>query len=156
MSDYLQGDAYRALKFGPLVTKTSVSIPNNTTSALFTVSTGNVFVTSLYGVLTSPATSASATLSLGIITSAATSTTSIATGTAIGTIATGVWATPQVSSGKAGALVLGTDSSTVLYKPAEFVAPVGTITWTTGATAASGKFTWYLTYVPLDNGANVT
>lgn len=156
MSDYLQGDAYRALKLGPLVTKTAQAIPNNATSVLFTVSTGNVLVTSIQGVLTSPATSASASLSLGITTSAATSTTSIATATAIGTIPTGCWMTTQVSSGKSGALVLGTTNAISVFKPAEFVAPVGTITWTTGATAASGAVTWYLTYVPLDNGANVT
>lgn len=156
MPDYLQLQYYNNLKFGAQVVKTSVTIPSNTTAGLYTVSTGNVMVTSLFGVLTAPSTNATATLALGVATSANSVTTSIATATALGTLPTGAWLTTQVSSGKSGALVVGATAGVPLFKPAEFVAPVGTLTWTTSASVAAGTVTWYLSYVPLDSGAYVS
>jgi hypothetical protein len=156
MTNYLQNSAYLALNYGAEVVKTSVAIPSNTTAGLYTVSTGNVLVTSLFGVLTAPSTNATATLALGVTTSAATATTSIATATALGTLPTGAWVTTQASSGKSGALVVGTTSAISVFQPTQFVAPVGTLTWTTSASVAAGTVTWYLTYVPLDSGAYVS
>jgi hypothetical protein len=158
MPDYLQLGAYTNLKFGATVTKTAVAIPNNTTSSLFTVSTGNVLVTALYGVTTTSTTVAAFTLGLGVApTTGTANTTSIATAVGFGTKETGVWVTPQVSSGEGGALVTGANGGTTLFKSAEFTVPPGTITATTSANpGATSKMTWYLAYVPLDTGAYVS
>lgn len=156
MADYLQGDAYQRLRTGPLVVKTAQTLPSNTTLNLFTVSTGNVMVTSLYGVITTPTTATTFTLALGNKPTTGTAHTSaIATAVAAGTRETGTWLTTQVSSGIGGALVVGTDGGTVLFKPAEFTLAPGNLTWTTSA-AAQGAVTWYLAYVPLDPGAYVS
>jgi hypothetical protein len=157
MTDYTQLQYFNQLKYGAQVVKTAQALPNNTTASLYTVSTGNVMITSLFGVLTGAMTAASVTLALGVTTSAATTTTSIATATAMGTLPTGTWVTTQVSSGLGGALVAGSKSSTPVFKSTEFAAPVGTLTWTTSANpGATAAMTWYLSYVPLDVGAYVS
>lgn len=156
MANYLQLTSYRDLAYGPQVTKTAVALPANTTSALFTVGTGNVLVTSMYGICQTVCSTAATTLGLGITpTTGSTATTGIATATAITSKEVGTFVAPQPSSGVAGALVVGTDAGHAVYSTTPFVVPPGTITQTTNNTN-TGKFSWYLTYVPLDPGANVT
>jgi len=158
MSTYIQGGVFTQLQYGPQVTKTAQAIPNSTTSTLFTVNTGNVLITNLYGVTTTATTSATVTLSLGAApTVGSASTTAIATATSIGTRETGTWVVPQVSSGVGGALVVGANGGAVLFQPTPFAAAPGGITWTTSANPGAGnKMTWYLNYVPLDPGAYVS
>lgn len=155
MANYLNLPAYTALQFGPQVIKKSVALANNTTSALFTVATGNVLVTSLYGTIA--ATAPTGTLSLGITpTTGSTANTGIATATTVSSHEVGTWVAPTASSGTAGALVVGANAAGAVYNPSPFVVPTGTITQTTNANLSSGTVSWYLTYVPLDPGANVT
>lgn len=158
MANYLKGDSFRDLTHGPQVVKSAVLVPANTTSGLFTVSTGNVVVTSLYGELAVTTSSTATTLALGVAPTVGTAhTNAIATAVAITSLEKGTWVTPQVSSGKGGALVVGADGGAVLFKAAEFVVAPGTITWTTNATTnPDAAMNWYLTYVPLDNGAYVS
>jgi len=156
MANYLQLTSYRDLAYGPQVTKPAAVLPANTTANLFTVATGNVLVTSLYGEVTTAAGTAVTTLALGITpTTGSTANTGIATATAITSKEVGTYVAPQASSGVAGALVVGTNAASAVYSSTPFVVPPGTITWTTNNTNTA-QLKWYLTYVPLDPGANVT
>ena len=59
------------------------------------------------------------------------------------------------ASGLATNLVSGGHAGSVPWLSTPFVVPAGTITWTTGASDA-GDMAWYLTYIPLDDGASVS
>ncbi len=159
MANYLKGDSYRDLKFGPQVFKTAQAFPNNTTATLFTVNTGNVMVTNLYAIVTTAVTATTGSaISLGVApTTGTANTSSIATGASVSTVKgeIGMWMAPQASSGIGGLLVLGTNGGGAIYKPAEFAVAPGGITWSSTA-PTGGAVTWYLNYVPLDNGAYVS
>lgn len=157
MTAMIQGSQLRTIAFGPQVLKASQALPQTATATLFTVSGGNVLVTSLLGVVsTTPTGSSVTTLALGTVpTTGTASSTSIATAVAITSLEVGAWVTPQASSGKGGALVVGATAGAALFLPTPFVVPAGTITWTTSA-SDTGQMAWYLTYVPLDSAASVS
>ena len=114
MPDYLQLQYYTNLRMGQPVSKAAVLVPADTTSGLFTVSTGNVMVTSLYGEIAVTTSSTATTLALGVAPTTGTAhTNAIATAVAITSLEKGTWVTPQVSSGKGGALVVGADGGAV-------------------------------------------
>lgn len=156
MANFLNGDKNRELLYGKLVMKPATALPLNATSALYTVSTGNVLVTSMYGVMsTATSTATAATLALGVITSANTATTSIASGSTVSSKSAGTFVSPNPASGVAGALLVSANGATTNYVTNPFIAPVGTIVQTTNANV-TGPINWYLTYVPLDHGAYVS
>jgi hypothetical protein len=155
MSTIIQGYQLRTLLLGDLVTKTAVSLPQTATANLYTVSGGNVLVTSLLGVVSTVIGGTAVTLALGTHPTTGTAETAgIATATAITSAEAGTWVGPQSSSEAAGALVNGGHAGNVLYLPTAFIVAPGTITWTTSA-STTGAISWYLTYVPLDAGALV-
>ena len=157
MSILVQGYQLRALNFGTQVTKAAANLPQTATATLFTVATGNVLVTSLLGLVSGTAIQNQAcTLALGTVpTTGTASSTGLATATSIINKEIGTWVTPLASSGAAGALVVGTNAGSTPFLTTAFVVPPGTISWTTSA-SNTGKMAWYLTYVPLDNGATVS
>lgn len=157
MSILVQGYQLRALNFGTLVTKAAAALPQTATATLFTVATGNVLVTSVFGQVSGTAIGATVTtLALGTAPTTGTAETAgIATATAITSLEIGTFVGVQASSGKAGALVAGGHAGDAVFAATAFVVAPGTITWTTSA-SDTGKMAWWLTYVPLDNGATVT
>ncbi len=166
MPNYLQGNSYTALQYGPQVTKTALA---NATSAttwnLFTVSSGNVLVTNLIGVVTTPATAA-ATMSIGVTTTNKTLATALALATTVTTSHTvgAAFALQPAVNNTVSTVNSGTSVTSYLYNGYQGVVgspgvnaivPTGTIMATAGG-AMGGNITWYLTYVPLDFGAYVS
>lgn len=157
MSTIIQPEQVRELQFGNTVIKAAQALPQSATATLYTVAGGNVIVTSLVGLVSGTAIGATVTnLSLGTVpTTGTASSTGIATAVAITSLEIGTFVTVQKSSGKGGALVVGTNAGTTLFLETPFVVPPGTISWTTSA-SDTGKMAWYLTYIPLDTGASVS
>lgn len=157
MASFLQGKDVRLITYGKQIIKASQALPQTATATLYTVAGGNVLITSLYGLVsTTPTGSTVTTLSLGTVpTTGTAAAASIASTTAITSLEVGTWVTPQASSGKGGALVVGANAGATLYTANAFIVPPGTITWTTSA-GDTGQMTWYLTYVALDDGASVS
>ena len=155
MSVLLHGYQLRALNYGQQVIASAKTFPQTATATLFTVATGNVLVTSFFGILTT-ATTTDPQITLGTAATGCTAATSgLATTTAITSKEVGCWLGVLPASGKAGALVVGATGSAVLFSQTAFVVAPGTITITTAA-SQGGAASWYLTYVSLDNGASVS
>lgn len=138
---------------GTLLQKPAQAIPSTATGTLYTVAGGNVLITGMFGVVSTTLAS-TANLSLGTQSGG---NAAIATAAALANNAAGTFIFPAGSGGKATALVTS-GVPFVSYPPfilSPFVAPTGTITWTTSA-AATGAVTWYLWYTPVDLSATVS
>jgi hypothetical protein len=155
--------ARQTLVPGTLVVKAPQALPATATANLY-VASGAVMVTGLLGRVTT-ATGATATnLSLGTTGS---TTTSLATATAIASKAAGSWMFPTISSAAfAGLQIASGPTPFLLTSPtpgedqlpgliAPFLLGADTITWTTSATD-TGAVEWYLWYVPIDTSATVS
>lgn len=159
MSAIIQGNQLRTLLFGDVVTKTGQALPADATANLFVVTGGNVLVTSLIGEVTTVCSSTATTVSLGLTPSGSGTLehAGIAQAGAVTSCEVGTFVMPTASGGTATALAVGTKAGSALFgPPIPFVCPPGDITWTTSANNGTGVFTWYCTYVPLDNGAYVS
>lgn len=162
MATYASGNSYRDLHFGPLVAKTSVA--NGITAAvnLFTVNTGNVMVTSLTGVVTTAAVTAG-TMTLGVTSANSTVATALALATTVATTfkAGTVLAVQPAALGTTGntattsAMAVGT-AGVVGVNGIAAVIPTGGIITATTSSNMGGNISWYLNYVPMDNGAYVS
>lgn len=155
MSAIIQGSQLRTLLFGDQVVKSKLALPQDTTAGLFVVSSGNVLVTSLIGQVTTAIQNQTCTLSLGLTPLTGTAENAgIATAGTITALEAGTYLTPGTTAG--GALVgPAGHAGNAVDTCTPFVVPAGTITATTSANN-TGNITWYLTYVPLDNGAAVS
>lgn len=161
MTVMIQGSQYRALLLGPQVTKLAQTPPNSGSSAtLFTVTGGMVVVTSLVGRVSTALSGSTGTLALGTVPTAGSHgaiTNSIATAVVVGGAEIGTKLTPQAASGLGGALVVSAlFAGNTPFLANYFVVDAGTITCTVGVATMTGAIDWYLTYVPLDNGASVS
>lgn len=162
MSNFLKGDSYTALQYGPVVVKTAVANPTSAaTLNLFTVSTGTVLVTNLIGVVTTAATAGS-TYTIGVTTSNKTLATALANASSVYTtmVAGATLAlapgTVSASGNTAGSSPMTTGLQGVVAPTGvNAIVPAGTIT-ATAAGAMGGNISWYCTYVPLDFGAYVS
>ena len=161
MGSYLDYTKIRDVIFGKLVTYSWTLPAAAETDTLFTVHTGNVLVTSLFGEVTTLIGSTATTVALGskpTIASGTEETAGIATATAVTSKEAGCWICVQASSGAAGALVVGGHAGNTAYASTAgtgFPVGPGAIEATTSANAGAGVINWYLTYVPLDTGAYV-
>lgn len=157
MSAGIKGRQQRQLELGYQVTKSWTLPGSATTQTLFTVAGGNVLVTSLFGQVTTLIGSTATTVALGTVPTVGTaSTTGIATATAVTSAEAGTNIAVLAASGVAGALVVGSNAGKAVWATTPFVVPAGTISATTSANAGAGVIKWYLTYVPLDDGASVS
>jgi hypothetical protein len=155
MSVILTGDQARSLLLGSYVANASgKTIPQNTTSTIFTVSGGRVAITSLTGKVTTvvggttPALKVVATPTVGSANDLCT--TGTITGDEVGTL----YSLPG-STGSA-LNISGSGSGGVTGVTAPVIVAAGTIGANCSAADATGAIQWTLTYVPLDNGASVT
>jgi hypothetical protein len=156
MSVIIQGAQLRTIAYGTQVTKAAANLPQTATATLFTVAGGAVLVTSLIGIVTTVIQSSDPVLTLGTAPTVGTlDTDGIATSTVLTSAEVGSWVVPLATSGLGAAFALGTLAGQAPFLPNPFVVSAGTITWTTGA-SKTGAMKWYLTYVPLDNGASVS
>lgn len=161
MSSGIKGKQLRRLQFGELVTKAAANLPQSATATLYTVSGGAVLVTSLIGIVTTVIQSSDPVLSLGTAPTVGTAVTNgIATTTVLTSAEVGTIVTVASSAGLPTGLVVqatAAKAGTAVFTSLSdsFVVSAGTITWTTGA-SKTGALKWYLTYVPLDDGASVS
>jgi hypothetical protein len=158
MGNFIQGTQLRTLQQGNIVTKAAANLPQSATATLFTVSGGAVLVTGLVGIVTTVVQSSDPVLSLGTAPTVGTAQTSgIATTTVLTSAEVGTLVTVASSAGlPTGLAVMATaaKAGSAVYLANPFVVSAGTITWTTGA-SKTGAMKWYLTYIPLDDGASV-
>jgi hypothetical protein len=159
MSNIVQGPQLRTLRNGIIIRKIALTLPQTATSTLFTVSGGAILVTRLLGLVTTAIQSSDPQLTLGMAPTVGTAEVNgIATSTSLASAEAGTWVTIGNSSGLPTALVVmasAAKAGNTVFPTGEFVANTGTITWTTGA-SKTGAMSWYLTYVPLDDGAAVS
>lgn len=158
MSNYLNLDAARICVMGRVVRTGAQTFPQGGpgTSTLFTVHTGAVLVTSFMGLVTTvPGGDPGITLGTAPTTGTA-ETNGLATTVAI-TEEAGTWLTvvDTPTTNKPGAISIGGHAGNVQFNQlAAFPVSPGAITLT-AANAETGAIAWYLTYVPLDEGAYV-
>jgi hypothetical protein len=163
MASDIAGRDYRRLELGRIVTKLAQAFPQGGpgTATLFTVAGGLVRVTSMFGVVSTVVASTDPVLSIGMAPTAGTAQTS------------GVATTKSLLSAEAGTLVTVAGAATglpqalavmttaakagaaVFFGSGAFLANAGTITQT-ATTAVTGAIDWYLTYVPITDGASVS
>lgn len=154
MSVYNQAAAYRRAVLGDS-SSDNTTIAGSGTYQLFTVSGGDVLVTSLYGRVTTAIAAAGETLLVQVDPTAGTT-------TAVSTVSADIGTTDTV----AGELITGlvdqsgaVDRATLTIgagEPLSFIAPTGEIEMVVGgAAAADGAITWYATWVPLQDGATL-
>lgn len=155
----VKGTQQRQLEFGYRVAKATATFPQSTTSTLFTVSGGGVYVTSLFGILT-VATTTDPQLTLQYTPTAGTVGV-FATTTAIANAEVGAIVTIQPNTGNVGGGALVAQATSAKAGMPMFMSmpmvfgTTGTIQWKTLA-SVGGQMKWYITYVPLDDGAYIS
>jgi hypothetical protein len=160
MGNFIQGTQLRTLNQGSIVTKAAANLPQSATATLYTVAGGAVLVTGLVGIVTTAIASSDPVLSLGTAPTVGTAqtsgiaTTTVLTSAEAGTLVSVVGATTGLPTALAVMATAAKAGSTV-FLGTPFVVSAGTITWTTGA-SKTGALKWYLTYIPLDDGASVS
>lgn len=151
MSVLIQGDQLRSVLFGTRVAATSYSLAVETHS-LFTVAGGRVAITALWGDVTTAITVANTVKLQANPTTGATG--DLCAATDIGTTDTPAGDLLTITGVAADSMQRGVGFGAG-FKQSPLIVCAGTIEQVT-ATGADGVVAWYLTYVPLDNGATVT
>lgn len=150
MSVIIQTDQLRTVNLGQLVTKAYTPLAVET-KTLFNVNNGMVLITGLFGLVTTAITVAGTSKLQANPTTGTTG--DLCAATDLGTTDTPAGDILSITGVAADSIVreVGTAPG---FKQLRAVA-AGTIEQV-NATGADGGITWYLTYVPLDNGATVT
>lgn len=159
MATFIQGTALRQMQFGNLVKKLAQVPPNSGSSAtLFTVAGGMVMVTSLLGRVSTALSGTTGAIALGTKPTVGTEKTAgIATAGVVGAAEVGTMLTVGASSSLATALVVSVlFAGNVPFQSLRFTVNAGIIEVTTSVATMTGAIDWYLTYVPLDDGASVS
>ena len=158
MANWLNLDAARLCVLGKVVSTGALTFPQGGpgTQTLFTIHTGAVLVTSFFGLVTTvPGSDPGFTLGTAPTVGTA-ETNGLATTVAV-TEEAGTWfsVVDTPTTNKPGAMTIGAHAGNVTFGIlAPFPVSAGTIT-ATAANAVTGAINWYLTYVPLDEGAYV-
>lgn len=159
MATFIQGTALRQMELGTLVKKTGQVPPNSGSSAtLFTVAGGMVMVTSLLGRVSTALSGTTGAIALGTKPTVGTEKTAgIATAGVVGGAEVGTMLAVGASSSLATALVVSVlFAGNVPFQSLKFTVNAGIIEVTTSVATMTGAIDWYLTYVPLDDGASVS
>jgi hypothetical protein len=161
MANLVKGTSLRELLYGQVVTKKAQVPPNSGSSAtLFTVSGGAVIVNLLVGRVSTALNGTTGAIALGMKPTVGTEETAgIATAGVVGGAEIGtILALSATSGGLAAALIVSgklAGNAAFTGLGSEFIANTGTIEVTTSVATMTGAIDWYLTYVPLDDGAAV-
>lgn len=150
MASMIPGDAQRKLVLGSDVISKSTGTLAATTVALFTIATGEVLITALWGKVTTAITVANSyKLQMNPTTG---DTQDLCAATDIGTTdtAAGTLLTFGLSTTTAPPKLMSVGYGSALVNS---VLPIGQIESVSAGT--DGVITWYLTYIPLTTGATV-
>lgn len=159
MSVLISGNQMRALLLGVRVSKAAFTLPASTSTAMFTVSTGRVVITSLVGQVTTVVQSQACNLNVTIDPDGAGAAADLAAATEINADAVGTYYTvvgiqaALLGTQKEGGTEVPTHAMAILPL-APFIVPAGSILLKTSATN-TGATSWDLTYIPYDDGASV-
>jgi len=145
--------AVRAIKDGLLVSRATASLPATTSQNLFTVAGGRILLLALIGEVTTVIQAQSTTVKV---------TSTPTTGSAIDMSSTGADINALEVGGRitlanppaAGTAMVKTNAGYTNLQGVQVVVPIGTISYTTGATS-TGSIKWDLFYVPYDAAATV-
>lgn len=152
MASPIQGTQLRLLDRGYQIKRATALLPATTTGNIFIIGGGKVMVNGLLGVCDVASPSTTNTLKISTL---ATGGTGADLSTAVSVASKEAGSTISLTNVVGGALLVqnaGTPASTLL----PFVLNPGSITITTTGTAATGTWSWYLQYVPVDDAAYVT
>ena len=163
MASQVPGTGVRLLHQGYLVKKLAQTPPNSGSSAtLFTVAGGVVMVNSLVGRVSTVLSGTTGAIALGSKPTVGTEETAgIATATVIGGGEVGaMYAVVGTAAGAPTTLANGGASAKAGTVPflslPLFLVDTGVIEITTSVATMTGAIDWYLEYVPLDDGAQVS
>lgn len=154
MATFIQGAQLRLVEVGILVSRATATLPATAAQNIFTVSGGRILLVSLVGEVTTIIQAQSTTVK---VTSTPTTGSAIDLSSAVGDInALEVGGRITLPNPPAAATALVKTNAGYTNLPAvNTVVPIGTISYTTGATS-TGSLKWDLIYIPLDTGASVT
>jgi hypothetical protein len=158
MANYLKGSAIRDCVIGQVVRTGAQTFPQGGpgTATLFTVHGGAVLVTYFMGLVTTIPGSDPGIVIGTAPTIGTAETNGLATTVAI-TEEAGTWfsVVDTPTTNKPGAISIGAHAGNVTFGSlAPFPVSAGAITYT-ASNAVTGAINWYLTYIPLDEGAYV-
>lgn len=153
MSVIIQGSQLKSILLGSSVAAKPYTLLNSETKSLFTISGGNVAITSLYGVVTTVITVAN-TVKLSANPTTGTSG-DLVTATDLGTTDTPAGDLLGISGVAGDSIIRSVGFAEIGFKQGYLAVAPGTIDITTSGTTMDGVIAWYLTYVPLDSGASV-
>ena len=156
MSNLRLGPASRECVLGLIVRTGAQTFPQTATATLFTVHTGNVLVTAMYGIITTLP-GGDPQITMGLAPTAGTAEVNGLGATTAITEEVGSWVAlyDTTTTNKAGAFAVGGHAGVGVFGAlAAFPVAPGAITGTASA-SQTGAMQWYLTYVPLDEGAYV-
>lgn len=148
MTAIIQGTQQRSLLLGSVPISKATGTLAATTVPLFTVAGGRVLITSLFGVVTTAITVANSYKLQSNPTTG--DTTDICAATDIGTTDTAAGTVLGFGQGTTAAPPLLRGGYNI---PADLPVAVGQIEHVSAGT--DGAITWYLTYIPFDDGATV-
>lgn len=153
MANFVQGKQLRLLEVGILVSRAAAALPATAAQNIFTVTGGRVLLVSLVGEVTTVIQAQATTVK---VTSTPTAGSAIDMSSAVGDInALEVGGRITLANPPAAATALVKTNAGYTNLPAvNTVLPVGTLSYTTGATS-TGALKWDLIYIPLDDGAAV-
>lgn len=161
MSTIISGDQMRSIVLGIQVNKAAAILPATTVQTLFTIAGGRIFVTALFGEVTTVFDGTANSLSVE-----ADPTVGAAADLAAATVCTSDIAGTLYTVHGIQAALLGTQKEGGTEVPTHavarspvgggFVVPAGVIQLRTTATDTTGATKWTLMYVPLDSGASAS
>lgn len=149
MSVIIQGNQLRDIALGRVASKATGAITGNPTTPLFTIAGGEVMITSVYGKVTTALTTDSGTYALQQNPTTG-DTTTIVTATDLGTSDTAVGSTIGLTHGTSAAPAFLRGGHVRL----DAVVTTGQIEFV-GAASANGAITFYVTWIPLTDGATL-
>lgn len=152
MSVLNDGAAMLKSVLGIRVQRATAVLPATTQAAIFTISGGQVLVTSLVGTFTVAASATATTLK---ITGNPTSGTDVDLATATAVTSKEIGSIITLPAALGGAVTVANAGGTTVPVGSGLVLNAGTLDIVTSATN-TGSVKWTLTYVPLDDGASVT
>jgi hypothetical protein len=151
MAQHIADVQTRYITEGRLVSRATSTLPASTSLNIFTVAGGRVLLVGLVGEVTTIIQAQACTVK---VTSTPTTGTAVDLSAASASIsALEVGGKLTLPAAAATAMVTG-NAGGVIFRQAQWVIPIGSLSYTTSATN-TGSIKWDLLYVPLDNGANV-
>lgn len=153
MANFIQNAQLRLLEAGILVSRATAALPATTSQNIFTISGGRILLVSLVGEVTTIIQAQATTVKV---------TSTPTTGSAIDMSSTGADVNALEVGGRislanppaAATALVKTNAGYTNLSAVNTVVPIGSLSYTTGATS-TGSIKWDMLYIPLDSNAAV-